>query len=118
MKNCVKLLAVLCIGVFAGLLVKGIPIALEVSAGGIERPAGGQNGDVNGDTRLDITDAVYILRHLFSGGEAPVACADSPEIWERAAREAKDARLLKIIETPGYFIDGERASLDEVRALF
>lgn len=51
-------------------------------------------------------------------GDVLKACMDSPEIWERAAREAKEARVLKIQETPGYFIDGQRASLDEVRALF
>jgi len=100
MKNCVKLLAVLCIGVFAGLLVRGIPISLEVSAGGIDGPAGGQNGDVNGDARLDITDAIFILRHLFAGGEAPVACADSPEIWERVEN-----------------IEGEVGSLNQALAL-
>jgi hypothetical protein len=29
-------------------------------------------GDVNGDTALDLGDAIYILSHLFSGGPAPV----------------------------------------------
>ena len=51
-------------------------------------------------------------------GDQLKECMNSPEIWERSAREAKEARLLKIKETPGYFIDGERASIDEVRALF
>ncbi len=36
-----------------------------------------QNGDVNGDTALDVSDAVYLLVHLFRGGPEPVAFAQS-----------------------------------------
>jgi len=32
------------------------------------------NGDVNGDNGLDLSDAIYILTHLFQGGPAPAAC--------------------------------------------
>ena len=42
-----------------------------------------QNGDVNGDQILDMSDAVYLLIHLFNGGPEPVALADSPEVLER-----------------------------------
>src|SRR4029434_5083481 len=47
--------------------------------------AGGasSNGDVNGDGSIDIADAVYTLLHLFKGGPAPVACADTPELTAR-----------------------------------
>src|SRR5512139_215309 len=38
--------------------------------GGAGTPSG--NGDVNGDGTLNITDAVYLLQHLFQGGPAPV----------------------------------------------
>jgi len=42
-----------------------------------------QNGDVNGDQILDMSDAVYLLIHLFNGGAEPVALADSPEVLDR-----------------------------------
>jgi len=32
------------------------------------------NGDVNGDNSLDLSDAIYLLSHLFQGGNAPVGC--------------------------------------------
>jgi len=32
------------------------------------------NGDVNGDNGLDLSDAIYLLSHLFQGGPEPVAC--------------------------------------------
>src|SRR4030095_13634730 len=38
-------------------------------------PAGTVNGNVNGDTQLDISDAVYLLNFLFSGGPDPCAMA-------------------------------------------
>ena len=45
-----------------------------------------QNGDVNGDARLDMSDAIYLLLHIFRDGPGPVALADSPELLERVAR--------------------------------
>jgi len=32
------------------------------------------DGDVNGDGELNVTDPVYLLRFLFLGGPAPIAC--------------------------------------------
>ena len=32
------------------------------------------NGDVNGDNALDLSDAIFLLTHLFQGGPAPVPC--------------------------------------------
>jgi len=32
------------------------------------------NGDVNGDGGLDLSDAIYLLTHLFQGGPAPEPC--------------------------------------------
>jgi hypothetical protein len=70
-------------------------IALVVALVGIPAPpvpracgqAGGaparSNGDVNGDGKLNVTDAVYLLRYLFQSGPPPVACAvETPgPIW-------------------------------------
>lgn len=50
--------------------------------------------------------------------DAMATCMKRTDIWERAAKEAKEARVRKIRETPGYYIDGKRATIDEVRALF
>src|SRR5262245_58960470 len=33
-----------------------------------------RNGDVNGDGEIDLSDAVYLVSHLFLGGSAPVPC--------------------------------------------
>ena len=33
-----------------------------------------QNGDVNGDGARDLSDAIYLLAHLFQGGDAPLPC--------------------------------------------
>jgi len=32
------------------------------------------NGDVNGDNGLDLSDAIYLLSHLFQGGDPPEPC--------------------------------------------
>jgi len=67
-------------GFISGALFVGLP----VGAGGQADPAGrGSTGDVNGDAILDVSDAVFLLRYLFDGGDAPAACADSPELVER-----------------------------------
>jgi len=44
------------------------------------------NGDVNCDNTVDLSDAIYILRYLFGGGEGPCAFADSPELLDRVAQ--------------------------------
>lgn len=81
-----------------------------------------QNGDVNGDGQLDIADVVYTLVHLFKGGPAPVACADSPELVARiASLEAEVAKAqgelataysrIAELEVPGC-MDTEAANFD------
>jgi hypothetical protein len=50
-----------------------------------EARVGTENGDVNGDGRRDISDAVHLLDWLFQGGPDPVACADSPELTGRVS---------------------------------
>ncbi len=66
---------------FAGLVLSIFVLALSLSVrvGAGQSPAS-QNGDVNGDGTIDVSDAVYTLLFLFRNGEPPVACADSPEL--------------------------------------
>jgi len=69
-------------GFFAGALWIGIP----VGAGGQEEPAQRPSaGDANGDSVVDMSDAVYLLTYLFQGGEPPVACAEDAELVDRVA---------------------------------
>ena len=74
MKRYLAIFGFVFIGVIAGLIVRGIPIVLQVQAGG-GLPQADQNGDVNGDARLDMSDAVYLLLHIFRDGPQPVALA-------------------------------------------
>lgn len=54
---------------------------LPMASGGTT-PAAFENGDVNGDGLIDISDAVYLLIHMFSDGPAPVAVAQSESLNE------------------------------------
>ena len=80
MKNLFWFSATLCTGfllatVFVGLL-------LSVRAGTEPQTASG-NGDINGDSAIDISDAIALLTYIFRNGAPPVACADSPELVGR-----------------------------------
>jgi len=56
-----------------------------------------QNGDVNGDARLDMSDAVYLLINLFNDGPDPVEMADSLELAAlRESFAATQARLAEL----------------------
>lgn len=69
----------------------------NASAGGGEKgpndrqPSG--NGDVNNDGQLNVSDAIYLLDHLFRGGSAPVS------ISCEAARITKNATLFPSADT-------------------
>jgi hypothetical protein len=71
---------VLCLGLFlnaallAGLLWKQAPAEGEGGGAG-NAPVG--NGDINGDGRIDISDASSLLNFLFLGGPAPLPCPPS-----------------------------------------
>jgi len=51
----------------------GGAVAREQGQGGVTVSG---NGDVNADNGLDLSDAVYLLSHLFQGGPAPEPCPD------------------------------------------
>ena len=97
MKRYMAILGFVFVGVLAGLLVRGIPIVVQVNAGGTP-PHGSQNGDVNGDTRLDLADAIYLVGYFFQGGPEPVAFAhESPALEEGINRTNQ---LLEEIANP------------------
>src|SRR5262245_27105572 len=50
------------------------PTSGELSLAGDEQVGLTLNGDVNGDKTIDISDPVYLLGSLFTGGPAPVGC--------------------------------------------
>ena len=60
-----------------------------------------QPGDTNGDGFLDVSDAVYLLRHLFGGGEPPVAFCQSDIETRLAALEALAASADAMDLDPG-----------------
>ena len=90
MKRYLAIFGILFIGVIAGLIVRGIPIVLQVQAGGGIQAD--RNGDVNGDARLDMSDAVYLLLHIFRDGPQPVAFAQA-EPADLGQLEANTGRI-------------------------
>ncbi len=65
-RQCLGLLVLLALGFFAGTVFEAKM-----------RPAGAANcvkGDLSGDSQADVTDAIYLLTHLFLGGPPPVDC--------------------------------------------
>ena len=78
MKPTLKYVLVLSLGINAVLLAvvahRSFPaLAQEDGAG----PAG--NGDVNCDGEINISDALFLMNWLFSGGEAPCSASDPLE---------------------------------------
>jgi len=65
--------------VLAGYLWQKAPAEAELGGGG-GAPTGNGNGDLNGDGERDISDAIYLLIYLFSGGPEPVACAQAGDL--------------------------------------
>ena len=107
MKRYMAILGFVFVGILAGLLVRGIPIVVQVNAGG--EAVATQNGDVNGDSMLDMSDAVYLLIHLFNGGPQPAAFAQ----MEPADLRGVEDSLESIAYNFGQFMDLQCAqSLD------
>ena len=59
-------------GVAVGAMLRVIPVVAQ--GGGAEETEPIVNGDVNGDLDINLTDAIYILRYLFQGGDPPLPC--------------------------------------------
>ena len=67
------------------------------------------NGDVNGDGVLDLSDAVYLLTHVFRSGPEPVAIAQgpvlSPEVEAAILELAANSNRLPCERRPDRFTD-------------
>ena len=70
MKRVLSLVLVAGVAFLLGHFLRGPMPHAGAMGGGAATPSG--NGDVNGDGALNLTDAVYLLQHLFQGGPAPV----------------------------------------------
>jgi hypothetical protein len=88
-----KLSALLVLVVFSGIGFLALFAVRSLPASGIGGAGGqvaSQNGDVNCDGRLDITDPILVLEHLFRGGQEPCAFAQGgpgfPEVVEQLER--------------------------------
>jgi hypothetical protein len=62
----------------AGFALLGLVATADVAADGLILPTA--NGDVNGSSTIDISDAVYLLSHLFLGGPEPMPLACEPDV--------------------------------------
>ncbi len=91
MRNAVVIGLVLCVGIFVGIGFHGIQLDARAAGGG---GLATQNGDINSDGTIDLTDALAILHFLFQEGDPPVAIADTPETLARLA--ALEASLLAL----------------------
>jgi len=63
MRKCISAVAILAVGFVAGLSVKQLGVHAEAMGAGGGTPAG--NGDVDGDGKYSITDAIYFLQWRF-----------------------------------------------------
>jgi hypothetical protein len=73
MKRVITIAVCVLVAFALGIFVARSP---DVHAGGAG-PVASQNGDVNGDGELNLSDAIYLLNALFRGGPQPVSCPGS-----------------------------------------
>jgi Tol biopolymer transport system component len=64
--------AVALIILIAALLISNLGRSPAPACADTPPPSG--NGDVNGDSKIDISDAIYLLRYLFESGSPPTPC--------------------------------------------
>jgi hypothetical protein len=76
MRRTIWVMVIFAAGFAARGMWNGCPIQAEGDGRGAGTPSG--NGDVNGDGRLDLSDPVYTLQHLFLGGPEPVPIECQP----------------------------------------
>ena len=69
MKKTVSLAIVFLVGLCIGKFWQGSPADAEAAAPAT--PVAAENGDTNGDGERDLSDAVYLLQWLFTGGPEP-----------------------------------------------
>jgi len=114
----------------AGLFVVALGIGGRAHAGdpgptlctaGVEMLGAVRSGDVNGSSGLDLSDGVYILNFLFSGGGPPLPLCDTPHLVERveeleaqlAERDAEIERLEAELQVAGVALADTEAVLND-----
>ena len=60
------------------LLIPALTLSLITGVSLAGPPPFPGNGDVNNDGSRDLSDAIFLLAHLFQGGPGPAACPDTP----------------------------------------
>ncbi|HVR74934.1 MAG TPA: PEP/pyruvate-binding domain-containing protein [Planctomycetota bacterium] len=85
-----------------------------------------RRGDANGDGRVDLSDAVFVLRWLFSGGEAP-GCPDAADADDSGKIEITDPIAIlqhlfsgvspPAMRLPGCGLDENQDALEECTTL-
>jgi hypothetical protein len=78
-----KLSAVVAFMLFSAVMLLGVLSLRALPPRGAGVPVATLNGDVNCDGKLDMSDAVYTLRSLFSDGPAPCAIAQEAEVLDQ-----------------------------------
>jgi len=82
MRNVVAFVALVIAAFVAGQVGQVMPARARVKTAATPRYST-TSGDVNCDQRVDVSDAVSILAWLFTGGDAPCAFGDTPEMSAR-----------------------------------
>jgi uncharacterized coiled-coil protein SlyX len=118
----IEVTVVLVIGVAVSFLAR-TPDATRVDAPGDGagfREAASQNGDVNCDGEVQLSDAVFTLNWLFLGGRDPCPIADPPQLLERIAQLETEvaAGEMRIADLEGELAESQEqiAAAQEERA--
>ena len=83
--------------------------AAKVARAGAPVVHSSENGDLNGDNRRDVSDAIYLLEWLFHGGPEPVALAQ--EVGALTPEQQEVLSHLRVVDIE----DGEGARLRTVQ---